>query len=109
MRDRRRTSFMTLSFAVVFVLILLAAAVYAQSGVSTVRGTVKDPQGNVVAGANVNLTNPDKNFSRTQTTNQDGTYIFTAIPPGTYQLNVEATGFTTASASGLGAFVAIQM
>src|SRR4029079_13466638 len=105
MRDRRRTRFMTRSFAVFFVLILLAAAVHAQSGGSTVRGTVKDPQGNVIAGATVNLTNPEKNFSRTQTTNQDGVYLFTAIPPGTYKLDIEATGFKTASASGMVALV----
>src|SRR5678815_2983201 len=49
-------------------ILVLSAAIYAQSGNSTVRGTVRDPQGNVVAGATVNLTNPDKNFSRTQTT-----------------------------------------
>jgi hypothetical protein len=99
-----------LRFPVLLLIALVTAGgAQAQSGGSTVRGTVKDPQGNVVAGANVNLTNPDKNFSRTQTTNQDGTYIFTAIPPGTYKLNVEATGFKTASASGLVALVDTQM
>src|SRR6185369_15018707 len=56
-----------LSLASIF-LLLLCAATYAQSGNSTVRGTVRDPQGNVVAGATVNLTNPDKNFTRTQST-----------------------------------------
>jgi len=86
-------------------LILFAVATHAQSGGSTVRGTVRDPQGNVVAGATVNLTNPERNFSRTQSTNQDGIYIFNAIPPGTYKLDVEATGFKTASASGIAALV----
>jgi len=86
-------------------ILVLSAAIYAQSGNSTVRGTVRDPQGNVVAGATVNLTNPDKNFSRTQTTNQEGAYIFNAIPPGTYKLDVESPGFKTASASGVVALV----
>src|SRR5262249_7352393 len=89
----------------VVTLILLVSTGYAQSGGSTVRGTVKDPQGNVVSGATVNLTNPEKSFSRTQSTNQDGIYAFTAVPPGTYKLEVEAPGFKTASASGLVALV----
>ena len=91
--------------ATLFVLALLTFMVHAQSGGSTVRGTVKDPQGNVIAGATVNLTNPEKNFSRTQSTNQEGVYLFTAVPPGTYKLDVEAPGFKTASASGLIALV----
>ncbi|HEU4434278.1 MAG TPA: carboxypeptidase-like regulatory domain-containing protein [Pyrinomonadaceae bacterium] len=86
-------------------LMLVATISYAQSGGSTVRGTVKDPNGNLVSGANVTLTNPGKNFTRTQTTNEDGAYVFTAIPPGTYKLEVTAPGFKTASASGLEALV----
>jgi len=86
-------------------MLLLCTAGYAQSGNSTVRGTVRDPQGNVVAGATVNLTNPEKNFNRTQSTNQEGAYTFNAIPPGTYKLEVEARGFKTASASGVAALV----
>ncbi|HEY9500208.1 MAG TPA: carboxypeptidase-like regulatory domain-containing protein, partial [Pyrinomonadaceae bacterium] len=85
--------------------ILLATTAYAQSGSSTVQGTVKDPQGNLVSGATVTLTDPAKNFSRTQQTNADGAYVFTAIPPGTYKLEVTAPGFKTASASGLVALV----
>lgn len=88
-----------------FAVTLLSVNVQAQSGGSTVRGSVTDAQGNVVTGATVNLTNPEKNFSRTQSTNQDGVYVFTAIPPGTYKLDVEAPGFKTASASGLVALV----
>ena len=69
------------------------------------RGTVRDPQGNVVSGANVTLTDPERNFTRTQPTNEDGAYVFTAIPPGTYKLEVSAPGFKTATASGLVALV----
>jgi len=86
-------------------LLLVATSSYGQSGNSTVRGTVKDPNGNLVSGANVTLTNPEKNFTRTQTTNEDGAYVFNGIPPGTYKLEVAAQGFKTASASGLEALV----
>ncbi len=85
--------------------LLFATTAYAQAGGSTVRGTIKDPQGNTVAGATVNLTNADRNFSRTQSTSGDGTYVFTAIPPGTYKLDVEAQGFKKTSLAGVSALV----
>lgn len=71
----------------------------AQVGSSSLRGTISDLQGRAVAGAQVKITNEEKNFSRTYTTNDDGAYIFTSIPPGTYRLEVEATGFKKAAVS----------
>jgi hypothetical protein len=69
----------------------------AQSGASSVRGTVVDQQERPLTGATVTLTNTDKNFSRTLTTNDSGGYLFTAVPPGTYRLEVESSGFKKAS------------
>ena len=100
-----KSRFGGLALASLLVSVLFAMSVYAQSGSSTVQGTVKDPQGNLVSGATVTLTDPAKNFTRTQQTNQDGAYVFTAIPPGTYKLDITAPGFKTASASGLVALV----
>ena len=102
MSKRRFGSF---SLASILVLALFAITGYAQSGGTTVRGVIKDPQGNLVSGATVTITDPSKNFTRTQQTNQDGAYVFTAVPPGTYNLEVTAQGFKTASASGLQALV----
>ncbi|HEY0723177.1 MAG TPA: carboxypeptidase-like regulatory domain-containing protein, partial [Pyrinomonadaceae bacterium] len=60
-------------FASVFLLIALCTlTALAQQGLSTVRGTVKDPQGNVVAGANVKLINMATNAVRNATTSNDG-------------------------------------
>src|SRR5215216_2507568 len=100
-----KLTFRSLSLASFLALMLFAITAYAQSGGTTVRGTVKDPAGNVVSGASVTLIDPEKNFTRTQQTNQDGQYVFNAIPPGTYKLEVTAPGFKTASASGLVALV----
>lgn len=94
-----------LQLASLLALILAATTSFAQSGGTTVRGTVRDPQNNLIAGATVTLTDPERNFTRTQQTNQDGAYVFQAIPPGTYRLEVAAQGFKTASASGLQALV----
>ena len=100
MRDLRVSSLASL-----LALIFMAANVFAQAGGTTIRGTVKDPQGNLVAGATVTITDPARNFTRTQQTNEEGGYVFTSIPPGTYKLDVSAPGFKTASASGLEALV----
>jgi hypothetical protein len=97
--------FGSFSVALFLVLILCAVNSFAQAGGTTVRGTVQDPNRNVVKGATVTLTDPSKNFTRTQETNDDGQYVFTAVPPGTYHLEVKAEGFKTASASGVQALV----
>ena len=65
----------------------------AQTGTSSISGTVTDANGNVAVGATVTLSNPEKNFTRTQTTSDDGGYSFSAIPPDTYQIEVSASGF----------------
>src|SRR5262249_4262916 len=35
----------------------------------------------------------ERNFSRTQSTNDEGGYVFSAIPPGSYRIEIEAAGF----------------
>ncbi len=92
-------------FVVLLTILLLSSVASAQSGRSTVRGTVKDPQGNVIPGATLTLVSAERNFSRTQTTTQDGTYVFTAVPPGTYRLEVEASGFKKTAVSDIKAQV----
>jgi hypothetical protein len=78
----------------VIVLSLLASTgAAAQTGTSSVRGTVTDAQGNVVTGATVTLVDPQTNQTRTQVSSEDGHFVFDLIPPGTYRVEVEAKGF----------------
>ena len=58
-------------------------------------GTVQDENGATVPGAKVTIANPNTSFARDITTGDNGLYTFTLIPPGTYQLRVEKTGFNT--------------
>jgi hypothetical protein len=71
-------------------------AVYSQSvSTGTVTGTVTDPSGAVIAGADVTLTDLSTHDSRKVVTNKDGHYILVNIPPGIYDVTISKSGFTT--------------
>src|ERR1700704_3642115 len=79
------------AFPLAFLLLTSAAA--AQTGTTSLRGTVADKTGGVIQGANVTLSNPVRAVERTGTTSASGAYEFLSLPPGTYSLNVEMRGF----------------
>src|SRR5437762_12254174 len=81
--------------AVLVVLSLAAKAVYAQ-GNATLTGAISDPNGAVVAGANVKATNIGTNVSYDTQTTAAGLYRFPTLPVGAYKITVEATGFKSA-------------
>jgi hypothetical protein len=72
---------------------LFSLCAFAQQGTSTVRGTVKDEQGNVVPGAAVKLISMSKGAERNATTSSDGNFSFEAVQVGDYRIEVEAKGF----------------
>ncbi|HEY6250064.1 MAG TPA: carboxypeptidase regulatory-like domain-containing protein [Candidatus Angelobacter sp.] len=76
-------------------LFLVAVAAHAQVdyATATLKGTVVDPQGAVVAGATVTASNPATGIRRTTRSGADGSYQVTALPPGSYQVSFEAQGF----------------
>jgi Carboxypeptidase regulatory-like domain len=104
-RFKSLRSYAGLSLCVLLLCLLAGGSVSAQSGRSTVRGTVRDPQGGAVAGATVILSNAEKNFTRTQVTNDEGAYVFAATPPGTYHLEATANGFKKVSVPDVQALV----
>ncbi len=80
-----------------------AVGAFAQAGSLTaeIKGRITDPNGAVVNGATVTLTDPDKGVSRTATTDSQGEYRFLTLTPGTYQLKVEAGGFSSQLKNGI--------
>jgi hypothetical protein len=78
----------------VAVLCTNAAFGQAQSNAADLQGFVRDPSGAVVVGATVTVRNAATNFSREATTNDDGYYQITNLPPGSYEITVEASGFS---------------
>jgi hypothetical protein len=70
-----------------------AAMLWSQTGTSTVRGTVTDPQGRVIPDATLTLTNIANNAPRTVKSSDGGAFTFDFLPPGEYRLEAEAPGF----------------
>ena len=77
-----------------------------QTGTSSVRGTVVDPQGKVVSGASVTLINTETNTARDQSTGESGAFVFELVPPGPYRVEVEAKNFKKAVITDIQALVA---
>jgi hypothetical protein len=73
-----------------------AAFAQAQSNAADLQGFVRDPNGAVVIGATVTARNPATNFSRNTTTNDDGYYQLVSLPPGEYEVTVEAPTYKKA-------------
>jgi hypothetical protein len=83
------------------ILLGIGAITCAQTPSGAITGTITDPTGAIVSGVVVTLTNPATNARRLATTNQDGVYDLTALPPGLYDLKVETKGFTTQVRNGI--------
>src|SRR5580765_3708342 len=79
---------------VLFALILSVHTARAQNFTGAVRGTVTDPQGASVGGAEVKITNSDTAYSRSTKSDQDGNYDFQSLPLGRYELSVTMAGFS---------------
>jgi hypothetical protein len=75
------------------IVLALSPLVRAQAPTGQITGTVTDPSGAVVSGATVTATNNATNARRQTATNEDGLFSLPALPPGNYQLQVEASGF----------------
>jgi hypothetical protein len=79
-----------------FVLVLLSALSFGQGGSATgdLHVTVKDPRGNLLASATVTVRDAAKGLERTATSDGQGGYSAQLLPPGTYSVTIDATGFS---------------
>src|ERR1700754_1042501 len=71
----------------------LTTPAFAQSFLGTIRGTVVDPQGQVVSGAAVLVIDDATGVPRTLETDAQGRYEATNLRPGTYRVQVVTTSF----------------
>lgn len=81
--------------AVFLAMVVLAVSPFAnaQSTGGRIRGTVMDASGSAVVGAMVTLINTSTNVTREAATNATGEYLFLEVPVGTYEIDVNQTGF----------------
>jgi hypothetical protein len=86
---------MKLKFAVLFLLCTVLA--FSQGSTATLGGSISDPTGAAVPGAEVTLTNTATGAALKTTSNERGDYAFPQIPGGQYRVTVSKTGFRTAS------------
>src|SRR5438270_6643452 len=87
--------------ALILLLALTALPGFAQMGATgAVVGTVTDPQGAVVPGADVSSTDRSISTTSKTSTNSAGHFAFDSVTPGTYDLKITKSGFQTAFVRG---------
>lgn len=71
---------------------VLCASAQTTNGLIT--GTVTDPSGAVVPGAQISITNQGTGINRSATSGPDGQYIVPQLAPGIYDITIVKTGFS---------------
>ena len=75
----------------------LSSQVRGQAVNATLLGTVTDSSGAAAANVRMTITETNTGISRTSQTNESGNYVFPDLPPGTYAVTAELSGFKRAS------------
>src|SRR5581483_1251159 len=81
--------------AVILLPIITALPCRAQEARATLSGTITDPSGSAVVGAQIRITNNDTAITMSTQSNDVGQYHLLFVNPGTYRVNVEMPGFRT--------------
>jgi hypothetical protein len=108
------TRFVQLTGLLMTLLALTAGASAAQTAATTadLTGIVRDPSQGIVPGVTVTAIHTDTNARRVAITDAEGRYLIVALPPGTYDVQVELSGFKPHVRRGvtltLGSLVAID-
>lgn len=73
--------------------LLAADSLFAQGLTANLSGSVIDPSGSAIPGAEITLTNVAVNQVRTAQSDSNGNFVFTQLLPSTYRLQVSSKGF----------------
>jgi len=63
----------------------------------TIRGSVADPSGALIAGATVEIQNPVSHYMQQVKTDSQGNFVFTNVPYNNYHVTATASGFSSAA------------
>ncbi|HKQ77829.1 MAG TPA: TonB-dependent receptor [Blastocatellia bacterium] len=78
-----------------FVVAFLSGVAFGQNESGRINGRASDPNGAVVPGAIVLAKSVETGLERMATTTDEGFYVITNVPPGIYEVTVQAAGFAT--------------
>ena len=84
---------MSRTIAVIVCALVCAVSAFGQAATGTITGTVIDPAGAVVAGANVEVKNAQTGAVYPVISTNTGNFSVSQLPPGTYELDVTVPGF----------------
>src|SRR5688500_5164399 len=91
---KKNLKFFAIAIFAVFSLFFVTATMAQTSTTGTVEGTVTDLNGAVVPNASITLSGPNLIRAQTTTSQADGSYRFSSVPPGRYTVEVAAaSGF----------------
>jgi outer membrane receptor protein involved in Fe transport len=85
----------TAAACLLLVCLLAVSSSAQQSATATISGIITDQTGAVIAGAQITATQKATRVQRETTTNDEGRYALTNLPPGEYEMEIKATGFTS--------------
>jgi hypothetical protein len=87
----------------VFAVCMLSLAISAHAQYrASIQGVVTDPQGEVVVGATVTVTNEETGKKETESSGERGVFNFNGLPPSRFTITVEKQGFKTKTIKGVG-------
>jgi len=86
-----------------FLVLIFSTLCSGQGGVATgdLHVTVKDPKGSLITNAIITVRDPEKALVRTANGDGEGGYSARQLPPGTYSVTVDATGFSGILSTGV--------
>jgi hypothetical protein len=85
----------TIGLVTVVIGLSVAVSATAQITTGTISGNVTDQANLALPGAAVTITNTETGATRNVTTDAEGVYLVTALPPGLYRVNVTLDGFSS--------------
>jgi hypothetical protein len=86
---------------VALTMVLVGGLSFAQLPTATILGTVRDSSGAIIPGVNVTAKDVDTGQVRSTVSAADGSYRFSALPIGNYEVRSEHPGFQSEVRSGL--------